>query len=185
MTHQYSRAERLLTRPFHSSTDEEDASKPLANGHALPHTTPFSAFPGPSMPGGSSGQGGLLDKGKGKETFTSLPSTGSRGAYLDIGANGDALGRLPMGSGAPDMVAEQFEGIVKLVDVSVACRYLAAQCQVRQGRWAEATEMLGEINPFRETSACCVSPVLLVNQPPSLACSGPQIPNIDGGIKVK
>lgn len=185
MTHQYSRAERLLTRPFSISFESEDATEPLTNGHALPHTTPFAAFPGPSLPGGSSGQGGFLDKGKGKETFTSAPSTGSRGTFLDIGANGDALGRLPMGSGAPDMVAEQFEGVVKLVDVSVACRYLAAQCQVRQGRWAEAMEMLGEINPFRETSASFYNAFFIFSSDNVLARSGPQIPNVDGGIKVR
>ena len=26
-----------------------------------------------------------------------------------------------------------------MVDMSVACRYLCAQCQVRQGKWNEAT----------------------------------------------
>lgn len=39
--------------------------------------------------------------------------------------------------------------------------------QVRQGNWADATEMLGEANPFR------------VLEP-----NGPTIPDIDGGIKV-
>ncbi|GAA5840967.1 hypothetical protein JCM9279_001275 [Rhodotorula babjevae] len=32
---------------------------------------------------------------------------------------------------------------VRLTDVSLACRYLAAQCQVRLGKWDEALEMVG------------------------------------------
>ncbi|TFY65559.1 hypothetical protein EVG20_g5530 [Dentipellis fragilis] len=52
--------------------------------------------------------------------------------------------------------------------MSVVCRYLAAQCLVRQGKWAEATEMLGEANPFRNSGR-----------------SGPAVPNTDGGIKAK
>lgn len=55
----------------------------------------------------------------------------------------------------------------RLVDISISCRYLAAQCQVRQGKWPEALETLGEANPWRGTGK-----------------SGPGIPNMDGGIKV-
>ncbi|KXN88482.1 Anaphase-promoting complex subunit cut9 [Leucoagaricus sp. SymC.cos] len=55
-----------------------------------------------------------------------------------------------------------------LVDMSVACRYLAAQCQMRQGNWSDALEMLGEANPFKNSGR-----------------SGPSIPNLDGGIKVE
>ncbi|TNY24498.1 cell division control protein 16 [Rhodotorula diobovata] len=32
---------------------------------------------------------------------------------------------------------------VRLTDMSLACRYLAAQCQVRLGKWEEALEMVG------------------------------------------
>ncbi|GAA5966860.1 hypothetical protein JCM21900_001177 [Sporobolomyces salmonicolor] len=32
---------------------------------------------------------------------------------------------------------------VRLTDVSLACRYLAAQCQVRLGKWEEALDMVG------------------------------------------
>lgn len=66
------------------------------------------------------------------------------------------------------VAAENTDGVSRLVDMSVACRYLAAQCQVRQGKWTEATEMLGEANPFRGN-----------------ANSGPAVPNMDGGIKVR
>ena len=98
MTHRYSRAERLLTRPF--------STKPPA--------VPFDV------------------KGKAREPVL--------------------LPRLPVGPAAMvDVAAEQQEGVSRLVDMSVVCRYLAAQCLVRQGKWAEATEMLGEANPFRNS----------------------------------
>ncbi len=62
-------------------------------------------------------------------------------------------------------VAIQFdEGVSRLVDMSVACRYLAAQCQMRQGKWNDALEMLGETNPFRGGAEAGLEP--------------------DGGIKV-
>lgn len=38
--------------------------------------------------------------------------------------------------------------LVRLTDISIACRYLAAQCMVRQGKWTEALDLLGESNPF-------------------------------------
>jgi anaphase-promoting complex subunit 6 len=100
MTHRYSRAERLLTRPFSTK----------------PPPVPFDA--------------------KGKAREPALPP------------------RLPVGPAAMvDVAAEQQEGVSRLVDMSVVCRYLAAQCLVRQGKWAEATEMLGEANPFRNSGA--------------------------------
>ena len=112
MTHQYSRAERLLTRPFSTSPPKKQP------------------------------------KGKSKEH--------------------DVVDRLPVGPTGMLQVPESLqEGISRLVDMSVACRYLAAQCQIRQGNWEEATELLGEANPFRDSGR-----------------SGPSIPNMDGGIKV-
>ncbi|KAG6833379.1 hypothetical protein H0H87_007996 [Tephrocybe sp. NHM501043] len=132
MTHQYSRAERLLTRPFSTSPPKRASSPPPANGHLFPDV-----------------------KGKGREQDVPPPLT--------------SLPRLPMGPGAMiEVPEEEQDRVSRLVDMSVACRYLAAQCQVRQGNWAEATEMLGEANPFRDSGR-----------------SGPAIPNVDGGIKVE
>ncbi|KAL9714369.1 anaphase-promoting complex subunit Cut9 [Leucoagaricus gongylophorus] len=123
MTHQYSRAERLLLRPF-----------------------PISS-PKPHTPNGQS-------KGKGKETDTAQPVNPQR---------------LPMGTaGIFEITMNQQAKVSRLVDMSVACRYLAAQCQMRQGNWSAALEMLGEANPFRDSGR-----------------SGPSIPNLDGGIKVE
>ncbi|KAG8740782.1 anaphase promoting complex subunit cdc16 [Ceratobasidium sp. 414] len=107
LTNQYSRAERLLTRPFNFSSAATRATQPT--------------------------------------------------------------GEQPL-----DMI--QGEGVSRLVDVSVACRYLAAQCQhlilrlgkVKSGNWTEAMEMLGDSNPFAGSSN-----------------SGSTIPNSDGGIKVE
>lgn len=99
-------------------------------------------------------------KGKGKELPTTFPTNLP---------NVPSHTRLPVGPGEMINVAvDNQEGVSRLVDMSVACRYLAAQCQVRQGKWTEATEMLGEANPFRNS-----------------ANSGPAIPNMDGGIKVR
>ena len=118
MTHQYSRAERLLLRSF-----------------------PVS-LPKPSVPNDQS-------KGKGKEADASQPAN------------------LPMGTaGIIEISMNQQAKVSRLVDMSVACRYLAAQCQVwltlnsfyesdnqqmRQGNWSAALEMLGEANPFRDS----------------------------------
>ncbi|KAF8150604.1 cell division control protein 16 [Crassisporium funariophilum] len=132
MTHQYSRAERLLTRPFPTTPPKRPQSpRPAMNGH------------------------GSQYKGKGREQ--------------DVSQLMATMPRLPMGPGGMIEVSEDMQDRVsRLVDMSVACRYLAAQCQVRQGNWAEATEMLGEANPFRDSGQ-----------------SGPSIPNMDGGIKVE
>jgi anaphase-promoting complex subunit 6 len=96
MTHQYSRAERLLTRPFPTSPPKPiSMSPPLTNGHHSRH---------PST------------KGKGREMgqppMTSMP-------------------RLPLGPGGMIEIPEDMQdGVSRLVDMSVACRYLAAQCLV-------------------------------------------------------
>jgi len=82
MTHQYSRAERLLLRPF------------------------LIFLPKPSVPNDQS-------KGKGKEADASQPIN------------------LPMGTaGTTEFSMNQPAKVSRLVDMSVACRYLAAQCQV-------------------------------------------------------
>lgn len=139
MTHQYSRAERLLTRPFPVATPPPDAAN-LTDHPAL----------------GPSGVGNIISvdpKGKGKETETQT----------------SLISRLPMGPAGFIRLPEEIQtNVSRLVDMSVACRYLAAQCQVRQGNWADALEMLGEANPFRHSGR-----------------SGAAVPNVDGGIKVE
>jgi anaphase-promoting complex subunit 6 len=136
MTHQYSRAERLLTRPFH--TKNQTAEPPYLNG--LDH----------SMAGSSAVRPFSVDtKGKGKEIQPQLePSS-----------------RLPMGPAGLIKLPEALqESVSRLVDMSVACRYLAAQCQVRQGNWTDALEILGEANPFRHSGAhvyCTVHAMVL------------------------
>ncbi|TDL19901.1 TPR-like protein [Rickenella mellea] len=156
LTHQYSRAERLLTRPFPLPENPHPATNghahPLVNFTSIAHPTPFMST-NPSM--------ASLDKGKGKQPASGLPMHNLDPTHT--------RSRLPMGPGAMiDLAADNLEAVSKLVDMSVACRYLAAQCQVRQGKWTDATEMLGEANPFRGSGK-----------------SGPQIPNMDGGIKVE
>ncbi|KAF9466498.1 TPR-like protein [Collybia nuda] len=136
MTHQYSRAERLLTRPFPTTPPKRLSTPPPVTNGNISHLFTSS-------------------KGKGREV--DFPS-----GIMD-------LPRLPMGpAGMIDVPGDVQDRVSRLVDMSVACRYLAAQCQVRQGNWDDATEMLGEANPFRDSGR-----------------SGPAVPNVDGGIKVE
>lgn len=123
MTHQYARAERLLTRPF--STIIPKAQGATVNGHER------DAADDATM-------GSLTADTKGKRKEEDPLS--------------NLMPRLPMGDAGMMQIPEQLQDSVsRLVDMSVACRYLAAQCQVRQGNWADATEMLGEANPFRHS----------------------------------
>lgn len=123
MTHQYSRAERLLTRPFPTKSQTTEPSYHNEFDHFM--TGPSTVHPFP-----------VDTKGKDKETQPqSEPSS-----------------RLPMGPAGLIKLPEALqENVSRLVDMSVACRYLAAQCQVRQGNWSDALEILGEANPFRHS----------------------------------
>jgi len=102
MTHQYSRAERLLTRPFPTSTSKRVSTPPEpVNGHVA---DVFSS------------------KGKSRERDSPQPTPIS-------------MPRFPMGSGGMIEVPQEMqERVSRLVDMSVACRYLAAQCQVFHSR---------------------------------------------------
>ncbi|TFK88830.1 TPR-like protein [Polyporus arcularius HHB13444] len=141
LKHEYSRAERLLTRPFPALTPR-------------PPATTNGAFQPPFAPASNA-------KGKGREVPPPSPGGGSLGDTLAPGVQ-----RLPVGPGEMIDVAIQFdEGVSRLVDMSVACRYLAAQCQMRQGKWNDALEMLGETNPFRGGAEAGLEP--------------------DGGIKIE
>lgn len=98
-------------------------------------------------------------KGKGKEVAHDQPLAGPHlPPRIPVGGPGEMI----------NVAADIQQGVSRLVDMSVACRYLAAQCQMRQGKWTDATEMLGEANPFRGSGK-----------------SGPAVPNTDGGIKVR
>ncbi|KJA22947.1 hypothetical protein HYPSUDRAFT_77168 [Hypholoma sublateritium FD-334 SS-4] len=131
MTHQYSRAERLLTRPF--ATSSKKPPMPPAQTNGFPSTS----------------------KGKARDHDAS---------QLML-----SMPRLPMGPGGMIELPEEMQDRVsRLVDMSVACRYLAALCQIRLGNWQGATEMLGESNPFNGAIR-----------------SGTAVPNVDGGIKVE
>ncbi|KAF9523572.1 hypothetical protein CPB83DRAFT_775294 [Crepidotus variabilis] len=131
-THQYSRAERLLTRPFPTSPPKRPASpSPATNGH--------------------------------------YPSAKGKGREYDASQLMLSMPRLPMGpDGMIELPEEMQDRVSRLVDMSVACRYLAALCQVRQGKWDDATEMLGDSNPFEKKDP-----------------DGAATPSADAGIKVE
>jgi anaphase-promoting complex subunit 6 len=151
MTHQYARAEQLLVRAFPIPTVNHDVTKfPLTNGHAYPVVQFSTVHPNIAA---------LSNKGKGRQ----MPEPVSPSK---IGM------RLPVGpSSMVNAAVEYPNGASRLVDMSVACRYLAALCQVRlffpltlhilkqsqvrQGKWHNATEMLGESNPFRDSGRKC------------------------------
>ncbi|KAI7823781.1 hypothetical protein BC939DRAFT_396927 [Gamsiella multidivaricata] len=56
----------------------------------------------------------------------------------------------------------------KLLESSVACRYLAIQCMIRTQRWTEALEYLGEENQFSKDTGSDIN-----------------VNNADGGIKLE
>ena len=146
MLQQYSRAERHLTRPFPDDEDDE-LERPITNGNSHPISAPLSTIPVPDS---------VRGKGRATDLFNlnslppfAAPHTQAHKTRLSLTGTDS---RLPMGSStAEDIVVEQQRPMSMLVDMSVACRYLAAQCQFRLGRWADAKEMLGESNPFRGT----------------------------------
>jgi anaphase-promoting complex subunit 6 len=109
MTHQYARAEQLLIRAFPMPVANHDVTKfPLTNGHAYPLVQFSTVHPNIAALGG---------KGKGKET-DSFPAS-----IHPI--------RVPVGPGSMMNAAVEYpNGASRLVDMSVACRYLAALCQV-------------------------------------------------------
>lgn len=144
-TSQFSRAEKLLTRPFPNAPPFEPPAA-AANGHGAPESAP---------PPFVFGQPAANAKGKARDA----PGPLGMGIALSLGLGANleptaplAHGRLPVGPSAMLDAAE--EDVGRLVDMSVACRYLAAQCQMRQGKWTDAMEMLGEANPFRELGEC-------------------------------
>jgi len=147
MTHQYARAEQLLIRAFPTPTVNHDVTKfPLTNGHAYPLVQFSTVHPNIAA---------LSGKGKAREVPEPV-SPPNHGVRLPVGP-----------SSMVNAAVEYPNGASRLVDMSVACRYLAALCQVwycslpmrsfltkpqvRQGKWHSATEMLGESNPFRDS----------------------------------
>jgi hypothetical protein len=68
---------------------------------------------------------------------------------------------------AADSKGKGKPALQRLTDTSLACRYLAARCLVKQDKWEEALDMLGEENPWRGGQL-----------------SGRNVGSDDGGIKV-
>lgn len=107
MTHQYARAEQLLIRAFPLPVVNHDVTKfPLTNGHAYPLVQFSTVHPNIAA---------LAGKGKGKEAEAS--------PVRPV--------RVPVGPSSMMNAAVDYpNGASRLVDMSVACRYLAALCQV-------------------------------------------------------
>ncbi|OCF40492.1 anaphase-promoting complex subunit 6 [Kwoniella heveanensis CBS 569] len=87
---------------------------------------------------------GSRDKGKGRsEDEDDLMDGHGHGHGHGIGQSRPEAGSDGVESGR-DVLGR------RLVDESLACRYLAAQCLVHQEKYHEALELLGESNPFKE-----------------------------------
>ena len=111
MTHQYARAEQLLIRAFPTSAVNHDVTKfPLTNGRAYPLVQFSTVHPNIAA---------LSSKGKAREVPEPV-SPSKRGMRLPVGP-----------SSMVNAAVEYPNGASRLVDMSVACRYLAALCQVR------------------------------------------------------
>jgi anaphase-promoting complex subunit 6 len=175
-TGQYSRAERLLTRPFPAKpTLVSESTSTLAM------TPGFGVFPPVSSSSSVKGKGkvhtpanlhsdsSFFLSGMGglpKATIrppvdrfdASFDGDESLRAGLDLEANDllDPDEKIRGGFGENTAVGNiammEEEGLSRLVDLSLTCRYLAARCQYQLGKWSDAMELLGKENPFRQSS---------------------------------
>ncbi|RXK38138.1 anaphase-promoting complex subunit 6 [Tremella mesenterica] len=114
-------------------------TSPLPSRHKLPPKEPLSDV---DMNGSSNSTKQGVN-GSSKERILSL-------SQEDITGNMN-------GHGTYEKVGE--EKRERLVDESLACRYLAAQCLVHQEKYHEALELLGESNPFKSVSSDNNGPV--------------------------
>lgn len=179
MTHQYARAEQLLVRAFPAPAVNHDVTKfPLTNGHAYPLVQFSTVHPNIAA---------LSNKGKGREMPEPV-SPSKRGVRLPVGP-----------SSMVNAAVEYPNGASRLVDMSVACRYLAALCQVRgffsthnmltglrcgKGSGITQQKCLENRIPF-ETQVGHVLRILSATEYSCPGKSGPAVPNVDGGIKVR
>ncbi|OAV87261.1 hypothetical protein PTTG_09696 [Puccinia triticina 1-1 BBBD Race 1] len=74
---------------------------------------------------------------------------------------------------------QQHTILVRMTDYSTACRYLAAQCMIRQGKWDAALDMVGDENPFRQPPQADE----LSTEPSKPSLDFPGQAASDGGIK--
>lgn len=137
MTHQYSRAERLLTRPFPLSPPPDTPFPPHLHPQIYPPGTFSSTSSVPITNGAAYSHPSQRrpQRGRGKDPASVHvhPHSQSQAAmdpmripiqYPDIYHN--QLAGLTVEIGGVDGEAD----MSRLVDMSIACRYLAAQCQV-------------------------------------------------------
>ena len=182
-TGQYARVERLLTRPFPAKpTLVSESTSTLAMTPAL---HPLAGFPPVSSsslvkgrgkahaPGNSHSDSGFFLSGiEGPPKVTVLPPVDqfdasfdgdeSLRAGLDLAAH-DILdpdykirGGFGENTTAGNIAMMEEEGLSRLVDMSLTCRYLAARCQYQLGKWSDAMELLGKENPFRQSGESTV-----------------------------
>lgn len=153
----YSRAERVLVGGWHIEVEEEqeneESGKDKGKQVEVQEANMTIDEEEPSL----QGQDGPRSSGTARQAgvlYPNAPRTAtSQASTLKANARKGHItfGRLPETNDAtePEKPTKQ----IRLTDISVACRYLAAQAMVRQEKWSAAMEMLGEVNPFRTRRA--------------------------------
>lgn len=96
----------------------------------------------------SSGQG----KGKDKASVGDLTVHDDGRSFADVFYSPSTSTHPPVPAATVPTAAAKGQ-VVRMTDQSIACRYLAAQCMVRQGKWTESLALLGDTNPFRPRAA--------------------------------
>ena len=156
----YSRAERVLTGGWKVPVGEEEQceeqakedkgkqAEVQAENMTIDEEEPSLQEHDEPRSSGTARQTGVL--------YPNAPRTAaSQASTLKANARKGHItfGKLPETDGNGSVPAEKETKQIRLTDISVACRYLAAQAMVRQEKWSAAMEMLGEVNPFRSRRA--------------------------------
>lgn len=96
-----------------------------------------------------------------------------------------AKGKEPEKDAPEEENDELGNGWFRLVDLSIACRYLAAQCLIRQNKWSEALDLLGPVNPFKQSPQQILPNGSIIDAPLQQQQQSQPVAStsFDGGIK--
>lgn len=138
----FSRAERVLTSSWDMESEENMPQQAHTQAGAKQHSTGIGhvdqtqhTHPRQPLQPSSSGSEHATFAESQTSTLQTAPSTIRPTNANQLNGNGRH---------------DADTACVRLIDISVACRYLAAQAMIRQEKWSNAMDILGEVNPFRE-----------------------------------
>lgn len=149
----YSRAERVLVGGWQVRVDDEEAHD--ANGKGKQAQAPDANMTidedDHSAQDNDEPRSSGTERASGFVHAEAPRTTVSQASTLKPNARRGhiAFGKLPDRDDDIDEHEGKTAKQIRLTDISVACRYLAAQAMIRQEKWSAAMEMLGEVNPFR------------------------------------